>query len=75
MSDSQRVAIITGASQGIGASLVTAYRKVGFAVVANSRTIAESDEALVVTVPVTSGGRASGSASSRRRCSGSAGSS
>jgi len=43
MSDSQRVAIITGASQGIGASLVSAYRKLGYAVVANSRTITESD--------------------------------
>ena len=42
MSNAQRVAIITGASQGIGASLVTAYRKLGYAVVANSRTIAES---------------------------------
>ena len=51
MSNSQRVAIITGASQGIGAGLVTAYRKLGYAVVANSRTIAESDDPMVVTVP------------------------
>jgi NAD(P)-dependent dehydrogenase (short-subunit alcohol dehydrogenase family) len=51
MSNAQRVAIITGASQGIGASLVTAYRKLGYAVVANSRTIAESDDPMVVTVP------------------------
>ena len=51
MNDSQRVAIITGASQGIGESLVTAYRKLGYAVVANSRTIAESDDPMVVTVP------------------------
>ena len=51
MSDSQRVAIITGASQGIGESLVTAYRKLGYAVVANSRTIADSDDPMVVTVP------------------------
>ena len=51
MSNSQRVAIITGASQGIGESLVTAYRKLGYAVVANSRTIAESDDPMVVTVP------------------------
>ena len=29
MSNSQRMAIITGASQGIGESLVTAYRKLG----------------------------------------------
>ena len=51
MSNSQRVAVITGASQGIGESLVTAYRKLGYAVVANSRTIAESDDPMVVTVP------------------------
>ena len=51
MSNSQRVAIITGASQGIGESLVGAYRKLGYAVVANSRTIAESDDAMIVTVP------------------------
>jgi NAD(P)-dependent dehydrogenase (short-subunit alcohol dehydrogenase family) len=51
MSNSQRVAIITGASQGIGESLVAAYRKLGYAVVANSRTIADSDDPMVVTVP------------------------
>jgi NAD(P)-dependent dehydrogenase (short-subunit alcohol dehydrogenase family) len=50
MSISQRVAVITGASQGIGEGLVTAYRKLGYAVVANSRTISESDDALVVAV-------------------------
>jgi NAD(P)-dependent dehydrogenase (short-subunit alcohol dehydrogenase family) len=50
MSTTQRVAIITGASQGIGASLVTAYRKLGYVVVANSRTIGESDDPMVVTV-------------------------
>src|SRR6202048_4799722 len=51
MSNSQRVAIITGASQGIGEGLVSAYRKLGYAVVANSRTITESDDAMVLTVP------------------------
>jgi NAD(P)-dependent dehydrogenase (short-subunit alcohol dehydrogenase family) len=51
MTNSQRVAIITGASQGIGESLVTAYRKLGYAVVANSRSIGESDDPMVVTVP------------------------
>jgi NAD(P)-dependent dehydrogenase (short-subunit alcohol dehydrogenase family) len=30
---------------------VTAYRKLGYAVVANSRTIGESDDPMVVTVP------------------------
>ena len=42
MSSIQKVAIITGASQGIGAALVTAYRKLGYAVVANSRSIGKS---------------------------------
>ncbi|WP_433570379.1 SDR family NAD(P)-dependent oxidoreductase [Streptomyces sp. CA-251247] len=46
----QKVAVITGASQGIGAGLVTAYRKLGYSVVATSRSIAESDDPGVVTV-------------------------
>ncbi|MFI5916427.1 SDR family NAD(P)-dependent oxidoreductase [Dactylosporangium sp. NPDC051541] len=45
------VAVITGASQGIGAALVTAYRKLGYAVVANSRMISPSDDPHVLTVP------------------------
>ncbi|MCX5253496.1 SDR family oxidoreductase [Streptomyces canus] len=47
---SQKVAIITGASQGIGAALVEGYRKLGYAVVAISRTIAPVDDADVLTV-------------------------
>ena len=47
----QKVAIITGASQGIGAALVEGYRKLGYAVVATSRTIAPPvDDADVLTV-------------------------
>ncbi len=46
----QKVAVITGASQGIGAALVTAYRKLGYAVVANSRTMTPSDDPLVLSV-------------------------
>jgi NAD(P)-dependent dehydrogenase (short-subunit alcohol dehydrogenase family) len=42
---------MTGASQGIGDGLVAAYRKLGFAVVANSRSIGESDDPMVLTVP------------------------
>jgi NAD(P)-dependent dehydrogenase (short-subunit alcohol dehydrogenase family) len=51
MSNSERVVIITGASQGIGEGLVSAYRKLGYAVVANSRAITESDDPLLLTVP------------------------
>jgi NAD(P)-dependent dehydrogenase (short-subunit alcohol dehydrogenase family) len=51
MSSTQKVAIITGASQGIGAALVTAYRKLRYAVVATSRSICESDDPDVLTVP------------------------
>ncbi|MFC8237782.1 SDR family NAD(P)-dependent oxidoreductase [Streptomyces sp. NPDC057284] len=47
---SQKVAVITGASQGIGAGLVEAYRKRGYGVVATSRTVAESQDADVVTI-------------------------
>jgi NAD(P)-dependent dehydrogenase (short-subunit alcohol dehydrogenase family) len=49
-SQGQKVAVITGASQGIGAGLVTAYRKLGYAVVATSRTIAASQDPDVLTV-------------------------
>jgi NAD(P)-dependent dehydrogenase (short-subunit alcohol dehydrogenase family) len=45
-----RVAVITGASQGIGAGLVAGYRAQGWAVVANSRAIKPSDDPGVLTV-------------------------
>ena len=51
MNTNQKVAIITGASQGIGAGLVTAYRRLGYAVVANSRSIAAGDDPMVLAVP------------------------
>lgn len=50
MANSPRVAVITGASQGIGAGLVTGYRELGYAVVANSRNITASDDPMVLTV-------------------------
>ena len=46
----QKVAIITGGSQGIGAGLVAAYRQQGWAVVAASRTIKPSADPDVLTV-------------------------
>lgn len=51
MNADQKVAIITGASQGIGAGLVTAYRRLGYAVVANSRNIADGEDPMVLAVP------------------------
>jgi NAD(P)-dependent dehydrogenase (short-subunit alcohol dehydrogenase family) len=49
--NAQPVAVITGASQGIGAGLVAGYRRLGYAVVATSRTITPSDDPMVLTVP------------------------
>ena len=46
----EKVAAITGASRGIGAGLVTAYRKLGYAVVANARSITPSNDPMVLTV-------------------------
>jgi NAD(P)-dependent dehydrogenase (short-subunit alcohol dehydrogenase family) len=48
--DSARVAIVTGASQGIGAGLVAALRQAGYSVVATSRSIRPSDEPDLLTV-------------------------
>lgn len=51
MNNPTRVAVITGASQGIGAALVQGYRMLGYAVVANSRNIGVSDDPMVLAVP------------------------
>jgi NAD(P)-dependent dehydrogenase (short-subunit alcohol dehydrogenase family) len=51
MTPKQKVAIVTGASQGIGAALVPAYRKAGYAVVSTSRSIGQSGDPEVLTVP------------------------
>lgn len=53
----QKVAIITGASQGIGAGVVAAYRQQGYAVVANSRSIKAGADNGVVTVAGDTGNR------------------
>jgi NAD(P)-dependent dehydrogenase (short-subunit alcohol dehydrogenase family) len=45
-----KVVVITGASQGIGAGLVGAYRKCGYRVVANARSMCRSDDPNVVAV-------------------------
>jgi len=44
MSASRKTAIVTGASQGIGAGIVKAFVERGFNVVANSRKMSESKE-------------------------------
>jgi NAD(P)-dependent dehydrogenase (short-subunit alcohol dehydrogenase family) len=50
MSSSRKVVIVTGASQGIGAGLVQAYRDRDFRVIANSRSIKPSTDPDVLTV-------------------------
>jgi NAD(P)-dependent dehydrogenase (short-subunit alcohol dehydrogenase family) len=47
----QKVAVITGASQGIGAALVRAYRNRGYLVTATSRSISPSSDDGIVVVP------------------------
>jgi NAD(P)-dependent dehydrogenase (short-subunit alcohol dehydrogenase family) len=47
----QRIAIVTGASQGIGAGLVDAFRARGYGVLGTSRSIEPADEADYLTVP------------------------
>ena len=42
MTTERKVAVITGASQGIGASLVQGFQRLGYGVVANSRSISKS---------------------------------
>ena len=51
MDHERKVAVITGASQGIGAALVKAYRDRGYRVVATSRAIGPSSDEDVLTVP------------------------
>ena len=48
--DDRKVAIITGASQGIGAGLTEAYRELGYAVIATARSIGPSEDSGIVTV-------------------------
>ncbi|MGX1274283.1 SDR family NAD(P)-dependent oxidoreductase [Streptomyces phaeoluteigriseus] len=51
MDSTRRVAVVTGASRGIGAALVTAYRSLGYAVTATARSLPASDDPQVLTVP------------------------
>jgi NAD(P)-dependent dehydrogenase (short-subunit alcohol dehydrogenase family) len=45
-----KVAVVTGASQGIGAALITAYRERNYQVVAAARSIEPSDDPAILTV-------------------------
>jgi NAD(P)-dependent dehydrogenase (short-subunit alcohol dehydrogenase family) len=50
MSTSQKVVVVTGASQGIGAEVVKAFRKLDYRVVATSRSIKPSDDPNILAV-------------------------
>jgi NAD(P)-dependent dehydrogenase (short-subunit alcohol dehydrogenase family) len=50
MSNPQKVVIVTGASQGIGAELVKGFREHGYRVVAIARSIKPSDDSNIVTI-------------------------
>jgi NAD(P)-dependent dehydrogenase (short-subunit alcohol dehydrogenase family) len=51
MRNDQKVAVITGASQGIGAALVKAYRDRDYRIIATSRSIEPSNDEEVLAVP------------------------
>jgi NAD(P)-dependent dehydrogenase (short-subunit alcohol dehydrogenase family) len=51
MESVDKVALITGASQGIGAALVKAYRERGYRVVATARSIQPSDDDAILAIP------------------------
>jgi len=50
-SELQKVAIVTGASKGIGAGIAAAFARAGYAVVSTSRSIRPSGEPDVLAVP------------------------
>ena len=58
MNSQQKVAIITGASQGIGAGMVKAFRDRNYRVIANSRSIKPSSDPDVIAVAGDIGDRA-----------------
>lgn len=50
MKSERKVAVITGASRGIGAALLRAYRDIGYHVVASSRSIDQSQDPSIIAV-------------------------
>ena len=71
MSSPRKTAIVTGASQGIGAGIVKRFVERGFNVVANSRKVTQSTEVAAPTTSLwwtaTSANRQLPPRSSRRR--------
>lgn len=63
----KKVVIITGASQGIGAAVVQAYRALDYRVVATSRSIQPSTDPDILTVAGDIADRPPRSASSVKR--------
>jgi NAD(P)-dependent dehydrogenase (short-subunit alcohol dehydrogenase family) len=50
MSTLQKVVVVTGASQGIGADVVKAFRKLDYRIVATSRSIKPSEDPNILTI-------------------------
>jgi len=50
MNKSQKVVLVTGASQGIGAKIVDAFRQLDYRIVATSRTIKPSDDGNILCI-------------------------
>jgi NAD(P)-dependent dehydrogenase (short-subunit alcohol dehydrogenase family) len=50
VAEAPKVAIITGASQGIGAGLVAGFRRAGYAVTGTSRSLSSSDDSYFLAV-------------------------
>ena len=50
MAETPKVAIVTGASRGIGAGLVAAFRRAGYSVVGTARAMAPSDDSGFLTL-------------------------
>src|ERR1700744_1313499 len=55
MSTSHKMVVVTGASQGIGAEVVKAFRKLDYRIVATARSIKPSDDANILAVAGDSG--------------------
>ena len=50
MTPERKVVVITGASRGVGAQLSKAYRHIGYQVIANSRSMRESNDPAILVI-------------------------